>query len=1526
MKAIQRFELVSMAARAVAVAGLTAGLYACSGGDGDSAVSVGAKAAACTSGASFTAVTTNIGSLATCEVPAGVTSVQLSVCGAQGGGVNAAVGGSGAIVTRTISVTPGDILGFAIGGVGGTGTNSGAGAGGAVGGGRGGNKGSGNVGGGGGGGWSGVFLNTSSFASVAIAALHPSVQVIAAGGGGATNGKNGAAAGANGSGSPVSQQAKAGGDGVGGAGGAGNSPAGDGAAGTGGTGGDGNVFTLYGAGGGGGGRYGGGGGRFAESGAGGGSWNGAHIASPDTGSCGNGGNGHVTITFSLPAPVLTGVAASTVATPTTVTNTLKATPSQSGTGYYIVVPSGSPAPTAAQVRATSNYGAVTLAASGAGPMVAAGEATFTLAGLLNGTAYDVYLVVENASAVLSSVATTSLTTAKFTQTIDFNGVPSSVVTGGTGTVGATSSSGLTVVFASLTGSICTVSGTTVTGVAAGSCTIAADQAGNASFAAAPQVTRTFPVVAPVNGACGTAAGVATATAPSSNLCAAGAAGGVSPGADAWEWGCAGLNGGSSAACSAPFAAQTISGLASTPASLTFGGAGGVLSASGGGSANPVTFSTTSPACALSGLNNSTVSPVAAGTCTVVANQAGAAGYLAAAPASLDIPVAKATQSITFGAAPSVIVGGTGSVSASGGASGNAVSFSSDTPAICTVSDSTVTGESVGDCIIAANQSGDSNHEAAAKTTQTFPVAATVPDAPTDLVATPGNTQVQISFTVPSDGGATITDLQFSVVEVVGGKGLSGADAKLGVVGAGFVSAGTTASPITVAGLTNGTTYSIKLRAINSAGAGAESSAVSVTPATVPAAPTIDTVTPGDGQLTVAFMAPGDTGGAAIANYAYSTDGGTTFTPFSPPVTTSPQTLTGLTNGTTYSIQLQAVNSQGAGSASSAVSGTPRTVPDAPTALNATAGDGSVTISFTAPASNGGAAITNYEFSIDNGATFTAFSPVDVTSPVTIRGLSNGTTYAIRLRALNAAGAGAVSGTVTATPAPAVVAPTPTPVPTATPAPTATPSPVPTATPAATATPSPVPTATPRPTTTPTPAASATPRPTATPVATSAPTATPRPTATPAPTPDSDGDGDGLLGSIEDRVPDADGSGRGDGNGDGVRDANQSFVASLPALGGGYFTVVSVAERQLASVAAVPVPDGFPAETLAPFSGVTFTLLGVPPGGTETVELYMPFDADINGLLKKNRLTGEWKNISVTVAAIGSTKTVVTFDLEDGGEYDADGLANGVIVDPAFPGFQPVPQATAVPPPPGPQASQVSGSGGGAFDSGLLALLAGLLALRRRASLLRAALATSALFLAAWSPVSTAGELRSRPLYFALTSGGTFSDVNASDLRNALQGVGSDIQVTKWDRSPKQLGLRVGFDLTPALAIELGADDLGGYDFGFRVTEPDRDRLERVIEDRFPAAGYGVSLAGVAKAQLGVWLLRGRAGYFVGLANDIEYTVDGERLTAEARANSWLLGATAEVHLSRSVTMGLDFQALDLNAAVETLGIIFTYRP
>jgi hypothetical protein len=279
--------------------------------------------------------------------------------------------------------------------------------------------------------------------------------------------------------------------------------------------------------------------------------------------------------------------------------------------------------------------------------------------------------------------------------------------------------------------------------------------------------------------------------------------------------------------------------------------------------------------------------------------------------------------------------------------------------------------------------------------------ATEPDAPTiTSVARNGSGAIAVSFTPGSNGGSAITG--YTITSSPGGITASGSS-----------------SPISVSGLTNGTSYTFTMIATNAVGNSDPSSASSsITPATVPNAPTGLGATAGNGQLTITFT-PGANGGSAITNYSYSLNGGS-YTPISPATgAVSSVTIAGLSNGTSYTVRLKAINAIGESVASAPVTGTPTlpsSRPSPPTALSGVGGNQALYVLFT-PGADGGAAITNYEYSIDGGETFTPFSPAQIYSPVEIRDpvLQNEQSYTVLLKAVNSAGSSDASASIQLTP-------------------------------------------------------------------------------------------------------------------------------------------------------------------------------------------------------------------------------------------------------------------------------------------------------------------------------------------------------------------------------------------------------------------------------------------------------------------------------------------------------------------------------
>ena len=273
--------------------------------------------------------------------------------------------------------------------------------------------------------------------------------------------------------------------------------------------------------------------------------------------------------------------------------------------------------------------------------------------------------------------------------------------------------------------------------------------------------------------------------------------------------------------------------------------------------------------------------------------------------------------------------------------------------------------------------------------------ATAPDAISAVSVTAGDASVDVSFDAPFDGYSAITGYAVAVKLYTGSGKVS--KIKKFTLGADETS-------FTYEGVSNGMAYSFAIAAINAKGTAAATESAKVIPGTG-SAPTIDNITAGNGKLTIEFT-PGDSGAADTKYFAYSLDGGSTWVT-NRRNTGSPIVVKKLTNGETYSVRVRGVNKYGAGAASDAVDASPvADAPSAPRLTKVTSTADSITVYFRA-GYNGGAEITDYEYSLDGGGSWTSAGTTDTS--FTIEGLDASTTYSLSIRAVNSTGEG--NGTV-----------------------------------------------------------------------------------------------------------------------------------------------------------------------------------------------------------------------------------------------------------------------------------------------------------------------------------------------------------------------------------------------------------------------------------------------------------------------------------------------------------------------------------
>ena len=296
--------------------------------------------------------------------------------------------------------------------------------------------------------------------------------------------------------------------------------------------------------------------------------------------------------------------------------------------------------------------------------------------------------------------------------------------------------------------------------------------------------------------------------------------------------------------------------------------------------------------------------------------------------------------------------------------------------------------------------------------------ATFPSAPSAVAAVPRNQSADVTFAASaSNGGSTITG--YTVISNPAG----GID----------LNQGTTVLKHYVTGLTNGIPYTFTVVAQNGMGQSpASAPSAAVTPGcgvevgtnvfcdgvesndtsawsaalTLPGAPTAVVAVASNAQATVTFVAPLFGGGSPITGYTVTPSPATIgWVDNNAGSTSLTHVITNLANGTAYTFTVRATNSSGQGPASAASNAvTPATVPGAPTAVFAVAGDSSATVTFVPPVADGGATITGYTVISDPpGGTDSNAGSTGLTHAIT--GLANGTEYTFTVTATNSAGTG-----------------------------------------------------------------------------------------------------------------------------------------------------------------------------------------------------------------------------------------------------------------------------------------------------------------------------------------------------------------------------------------------------------------------------------------------------------------------------------------------------------------------------------------
>lgn len=456
------------------------------------------------------------------------------------------------------------------------------------------------------------------------------------------------------------------------------------------------------------------------------------------------------------------------------------------------------------------------------------------------------------------------------------------------------------------------------------------------------------------------------------------------------------------------ASRTATFTSTVPATPVAGGTysvTGSLSAGGGSPAFAIAAASSS-VCSISG---STVTFDASGSCVIEASKPEDANYLAAATVTQTIAVGSRNQTITFGNITDKTFGDQAFALAATASSTLNVTYSegATTNDACDVSSAgLVTVKNLGTCVIRANQPGNATWAAASQVVRTFEVLADLPGVPFITSVSAGNQSMTASFYAPSyTGGDALAAYELVAQAAAPSLSVSNSACSIAANGAGVITC-------TVTGLTNGTSYQLKVAAINSAGRG-EFTALSAAQTAVSAPEAVGSFTAvaDNTALNLVWTTPATFGGGTWDSYrVYVRPAGGSYPAANAPTlvidgsngssTTVAWQLTGLVNGTAYDVKIVTIttaNNQSLESNTAEVSQTPRTVPAAPPVVSALEVGSDLVITWTPPTNDGGSAISAYVVAVD-GTPCTVSGTTCVVPAPTAPG-----NYDIEVKARNSAG-------------------------------------------------------------------------------------------------------------------------------------------------------------------------------------------------------------------------------------------------------------------------------------------------------------------------------------------------------------------------------------------------------------------------------------------------------------------------------------------------------------------------------------------